>query len=156
MLRPRHGRIARVLLIASLALAAAVPATAQQWPPQVGQLVASTKKQIRTIDMATFRARVDRGETGLLVDVREPAEYAAGYVPGAINVPRGTIEFAIWPHAGFPANLDLAKPMTLYCRTGGRCALATKSLQDLGFTNVTAVDMQFDEWVKAGHPVEKR
>ena len=45
--------------------------------------------------------------------------------------------------------------MTLYCATGGRCALAAKSLQDLGFTNATSVDMRFDDWVKAGYPVAK-
>jgi len=49
----------------------------------------------------------------------------------------------------------MSKKMTLYCATGGRCALATKSLQDLGFTNVTSVDMRFADWVKAGYPVAK-
>ena len=41
------------------------------------------------------------------------------------------------------------------CATGGRCALATQSLQNLGFTNATSVDMRFDDWVKAGYPVAK-
>jgi rhodanese-related sulfurtransferase len=76
-------------------------------------------------------------------------------VPGAVNVPRGLIEFRIWKLVGFPDKVDLNKQMTLYCLTGGRCALATKSLQDLGFTNVTSVDMMFEDWVKAGYPVAK-
>jgi len=45
------------------------------------------------------------------------------------------------------------KQLTLYCRTGGRCALATKSLMDLGFTNVTAADIKIEEWQKAGYPM---
>jgi rhodanese-related sulfurtransferase len=45
--------------------------------------------------------------------------------------------------------------MTLYCLTGGRFSLATKSLQDPGFTSVTPVDMKFEDGVKAGCPVAK-
>jgi rhodanese-related sulfurtransferase len=47
------------------------------------------------------------------------------------------------------------KKVSLYCRTGGRCTLAAKSLQDLGLTNVTAVVMLFEDWQKAGYPVAK-
>jgi rhodanese-related sulfurtransferase len=39
--------------------------------------------------------------------------------------------------------------------TGGRCAPATKSLQDPGLTNAASVDMRFDDWVKAGYPGAK-
>ena len=45
------------------------------------------------------------------------------------------------------------KQIYLYCKTGGRCTLAAKTLQDLGFTNVTAVVMLFEDWKKAGYPV---
>jgi rhodanese-related sulfurtransferase len=125
------------------------------FPPSVGELVAKTRKTIKTVDMAGFKALVDKKQAGLIVDVREPEEYAEGHIPGAINVPRGGIEFWIWEHVGFPDKTDLNKKMHLYCLTGGRCILATKSLQDLGFTDVTAVVMQFEDWVKAGHPVAK-
>jgi len=155
MLPHRRCRVIAALF-ASLAFAMSHGAAAQAFPASVGQLVANAKKQVKTVTMAEFRTLVEQRQTGLLIDVREPAEYAAGYVPGAINVPRGTIEFAIWPHVGSAATPDLARQMTLYCRTGGRCALAAKSLQELGFANVTAVDMQIEEWVKAGHPFEKK
>jgi rhodanese-related sulfurtransferase len=46
--------------------------------------------------------------------------------------------------------------MTLYCATGGRCALAAKSLQDLGLNNIVSVDMKFEDWAKAGYPVVKK
>lgn len=131
-------------------------AAAQNYPPSVSELVARTKTRIKTIDMATFKSAFDRGSLGLIVDVREPGEYADGHIPGAISVPRGLIEFRIWPHVGFPNNTDMHKTMTLYCASGARCALAAKSLQDLGFSNVTAADMWIEEWVGAGYPLVKR
>jgi rhodanese-related sulfurtransferase len=102
-----------------------------------------------------FKAALDRNDVGLLIDVRQENEFADGFVPGAVHVPRGLIGFRIWRLVGFPDKTRMDTKMTLYCATGGRCALATKSLQDLGFTNATSVDMRFDDWVKAGYPVAK-
>jgi len=139
---------------------AAAPAPAPQaaapapsYPPTINQLVAKTKSQIKTIKMPEFKAAFDRKDLGLIVDVRNENEFEDGFVPGAVNVPRGLIEFRIWKLVGFPDRTDMNAKMTLYCASGGRCALATKSLQDLGFTNVTSADMRFDDWVKAGYPV---
>jgi len=131
-------------------------AVAQNYPRSVSELVALTKAQIKTVDMATFKSALDKNELGLIVDVREPGEYSGGYIPGAINIPRGQIEFRIWPYVGFPDNTNLSKKMTLYCGSGTRCALATKSLQDLGFSDVTAADMRIEDWTKAGYPLVKK
>ncbi len=128
---------------------------AQNYPPSVPQMVAAVKKQIKTVNMADFKAAYDRKDVGLLVDVRQENEFVDGFIPGAINVPRGLIEFTIWQYVGFPDKIDMNKKMMLYCKTGGRCALATKSLQDLGFTNVIAVDMKLEDWAKAGYPMTK-
>ena len=98
---------------------------------------------------------IRRKDVGLLIDVRKENEFVDGFVPGAVNVPRGLIEFRIWKLVGFPDKTRMDTKMTLYCATGGRCALATKSLQDLGFTNAASVDMKFEDWVKAGYPVAK-
>lgn len=125
----------------------------QSYPQSVTELVAKAKAQIRTIDTATFKSALDKGSLGLIIDVREPGEYADGHVAGAINIPRGLIEFRIWSHVGFPGKLDLGAKITLYCRSGGRSALAAKSLQDLKFSNVTAVDMNIEDWIKAGYPL---
>lgn len=128
-------------------------APAPSYPPSINQLVATTKSQIKTIKMPEFKAAFDKKDVGLLIDVRNENEFEDGFVPGAVNVPRGLIEFRIWKLVGFPDKTNMNTKMTLYCATGGRCALATKSLQDLGFTNATSVDMKFDDWVKAGNPV---
>ncbi len=145
--------IVAAFLAAGFALSPVVQA--QNYPPSVTQLVAATKKQVKTIGMADFKAAFDKQALGTIVDVREPEEYAEGYIPGAVNVPRGLLEFTIWKHVGFPDRTDMNKQLTLYCRTGGRCALATKSLMDLGFTNVTAADIKIEEWQKAGYPMAK-
>jgi rhodanese-related sulfurtransferase len=129
---------------------------AADFPPSVGQRVAETKKAIKTVDMATFKAMYDKKDVGMLVDVRDPDEFAAGHVPGAVNVSRGKLEFTIWKQVGGPEKPDYAKRMTLYCATGGRCALATKTLVDLGFTNVTSVDMKLADWQKAGYPLQAK
>ena len=142
---------------APVAAAPAAPAAAPApaYPASINQMVAKVKAEVGSISMAEFKARYDRKDVGLLIDVRNENEFEDGFVPGAENVPRGLIEFRIWKLVGFPDKTDMAKKMTLYCATGGRCALATKSLRELGFTNVTSVDMRFAEWVKAGYPVQK-
>lgn len=154
----RKSALFTALLLAgvvTLVAAQTAPAPAPTYPPTVNQLVAATKAQVKTIKMPEFKAAFDRKDLGLIVDVRNENEFADGFIPGAVNVPRGLIEFRIWKLVGFPDKTDMNAKMTLYCATGGRCALATKSLQDLGFTNVTSADMKFDDWVKAGYPVAK-
>jgi rhodanese-related sulfurtransferase len=148
---------ATVLLPAALLAQTAAPAAPPppSYPPQVGQMVAAVKKQVKTISLQQFKEGYDQKALGTLIDVRNENEFADGFVPGAVNVPRGLIEFRIWKELGFPAPVDMNRQLTLYCASGARCALATKSLMDLGFTNVTSVDMRFDDWVKAGHPVSK-
>ena len=154
----RKSTLFTALLLAgvvTLVAAQTAPAPAPTYPPTVNQMVAATKAQVKTIKMPEFKAAFDRKDLGLIVDVRNENEFADGYIPGAVNVPRGLIEFRIWKLVGFPDKTDMNAKMTLYCATGGRCALATKSLQDLGFTSVTSADMKFDDWVKAGYPVAK-
>ena len=107
--------------------------------PPAAKMVAEAKQQVTMIDMAGLKAAVDAKDAGLLLDVRLPSEQAAsGRVPGALSMPRGTVEFAIWPKVGFPDKTDLGQKITVYCGTSWRSALAAKSLKDLGFTNVRA------------------
>ena len=138
-----------------LAIALLLPAAtwAQNYPPAVTELVTKARKQLKTIDAKTFKATLDKKSAGLIVDVREPAEFAEGHVPGAINLPRGVIEFKVWPHLGYPEKLDTKKKITVYCGNGFRSILAAKTLQDLKLGNVTAVDMKWEEWTKAKYPV---
>lgn len=150
-------RLARAwLLLLALCVSGAAPAqSVPNYPPVVGKLIADAKAQVRTISIGSFKAMLDGNEEGLLIDVREPAEYASGHLPSAINIPRGLIETRIWPYIGFPDKTDFSRKITLYCSTGVRNILSAKSLQELGFSDVTAVDMRIEDWVKAGHPITK-
>ena len=88
-----------------------------------------------------------------LLDVREDDEFKAGHVPGAVHIPRGLLEFRIWKRLGYPAQVDMNRRIYVQCMTGGRATLATKQLQDIGFTNAIAVIMNFEDWKKKGHPL---
>ena len=107
------------------------------------------------LGMPMFKVGLDQKSLGLIIDVREPAEFAGGHVPGAINIPRGLIEFRIWSHVGYPDKLDKNQKIVVYCGTGARAALAAKSLQDLHFSNVAAVDMKIEDWQKSGYPLDR-
>ena len=133
-----------------------VPASfAQGLPPAVTQKVQAAQKQVKTIGMEEYRKVVENPGGTLIVDVREPQEYAAGHVPGAINIPRGVIEFKIWNQVGYPANTQMDQPIVLQCQSGNRASLAAQSLADLGFTRINAVVMSLDDWQQSGHPFVK-
>ena len=128
---------------------------AQTLPPPVAEKVQAAQKQIKMIGPDDYRKIVSNlGET-LIVDVREPQEFAAGHVPGAINIPRGVLEFKIWNHVGYPTGTRMDQPIVLQCQSGNRASLAAQALTELGFTKTSAVVMSLDEWQKAGHPFEK-
>ena len=150
----------RIIDLFLLGLCLTVPASllaesGRTYPDRVVELVEETRKSISSIDMEQFKEVLDSKAYDMIVDVREPDEYARGRVPDAMNIPRGVIEFRIWRYIGFPDNTDTGKRIYLYCGSGSRCTLAAKSLQDLGFSRVVAVNMTFKAWQDAGYPVVK-
>jgi rhodanese-related sulfurtransferase len=130
-------------------------AMSTDWPESVSKYVLKVRATVKTTDMDGYLAVVKTPNGVLLLDVREDAEFKAGHVPGAVNIPRGLLEFRIWKQLGFPSTVDMSRKIYVQCQTGGRATLATKQLQDIGFTNVTAVIMNFDEWQKKGNPLSK-
>lgn len=119
-------------------------------PPVVKEMVAKAKAAIKVVSAEDVKAAIDKKEKVVLLDVRDPGEYAAGHLPGAINVSRGTLEFGIWGKVS-----DQNAKIYVYCKTAGRSALATKTLNDLGYKNAVLMDAQFEDWIKAGYPVER-
>lgn len=112
-------------------------------------LVAAAKKNITTCDIDAVKSAL---ATGLILDVREPAEYAAGRLPGAINIPRGVLEFKIGAHPAFQDNQE-AK-IFVYCLTGGRSALATEALNKLGYSHACSMDGGFTLWKENGLQID--
>ena len=152
------NRMLRFAIIFAGAIAVTAPALAQEpvWPPIVTKYVATARKHVKTTDMAGYLAAVKDPKGAVLLDVREPAEFAAGHVPGAMSIPRGLLEFFIYQDLGYPKKkIDTSMKIYTQCKTGGRATLAARTLKEIGFTNVTAVIMNWDDWVKAGNPVEK-
>lgn len=139
-------------LVAAL-LAPSSSGWAQNYPRTVTDLVAKVKTGLKTIDMEAFKAGLEHKSLGLVIDVREPDEFAGGHVPNAINIPRGLIETGIWPQVGYPDHTDMRKPITLYCSSGTRSILAARSLRELGFKSVVAVDMKLEAWSRARYPL---
>lgn len=85
-------------------------------------------------------------EDFVLLDVRTEEEYQAGHIQGAQWFPRGKLEYYIQERIKDPDS-----KIVLYCRTGGRSALATLTLKDMGYTNVVDLDGGFKEWVAEGN-----
>jgi rhodanese-related sulfurtransferase len=93
--------------------------------------------------------RLINREKGLLIDVSEPAEYAAAHVAGSRNIPFGTLEGA----KNLPANKAL--PVILVCATGARAGRAVGVLKKLGYQNVQSLAGGLAAWRQANLPVEK-
>ncbi|HUW28474.1 MAG TPA: rhodanese-like domain-containing protein [Sulfuriferula sp.] len=114
------------------------------------QLVAEAKAQIREVDVNSAAQRIGAG--AVVIDVRESAEFDAGCLPNAVNIPRGVLEFKTSDH---PALANKDAEILLYCKTGGRSALAALNLQRLGYTRPVSVAGGFETWANAGQPVVK-
>jgi len=118
-------------------------------PMTAKQLVMAAKAVVPQVTPAQAKANIDKGTYKVIVDVREPKEFRKGHIPGAINIPRGLLEFKVT--AKIP---DKATPILVYCKTGGRGALSGQALMKMGYKNVTNMDGGWMAWEKAGYPVE--
>lgn len=112
-------------------------------------LVHEAKKRTREIDIEEYKRLRNAGEAGQLVDVREDHEWNAAHAAGAIHLSKGTIERDI--EVTFP---DKAAKLVLYCGGGYRSALATDSLQKMGYTNVISLDGGWRAIEASGLPLE--
>lgn len=113
-------------------------------------LVLAAKSQCREVSVEEAQALVLSAD--VVIDVREADEYAGGHLPGAINLPRGLLEFKL---SGTPALESRDLNVVLYCKTSGRAALAAVAMQSMGYLNVASIAGGFDAWVAAGKPVVK-
>lgn len=118
-------------------------------PTTYTDLIADIRKSIAVISLEEIKRRLDTQTPMVLVDVREKEEYRAGYIPGAVSVPRGFLEMQIEQKV-----TDKSAPVVLYCAGGTRSALAAKTLQDLGYTHVESANPGFVRWKDLGFPME--
>jgi len=118
-------------------------------PTTYSDLLASVRKATKEVSLDSLKKRLEAREPIVLLDVREKEEFRAGYIPGAISIPRGFLEIQV---EGKLPNKD-AK-IVAYCAGGTRSALAAKTLGDLGYTNVETANPGFTRWKDLGFPVE--
>jgi rhodanese-related sulfurtransferase len=100
--------------------------------------------------------RLSAHDAPLLLDVREPAEFAAVRIAGSINVPRGVLEQACeWDHDETePALVErFARPIVVVCRSGKRSLLAADTLQQLGYAEVLSLATGMRGWNDAEQPL---
>ncbi len=138
------------LSMVSLTLAQDKPKVPTWQTTPVKDWVAKAKAEIKKVTAADVKAAIDSKEKAIILDVRDPDEYKAGHLPGAVHVSRGKLEFTVWDKI-----TDKDAKIYVYCLTAARSALATKTLNDLGFKNAVLMDAHFEEWVKAGYPVAR-
>jgi rhodanese-related sulfurtransferase len=114
------------------------------------KIVEEARGRIREITIDDVKARIDRGETFLLLDVREESEYANDHLPGAIHLGKGVIERDIEERVP-----ELDTPLVLYCGGGYRSALAADNLQKMGYTNVLSMDGGIRGWREKRFPLTR-
>ena len=121
------------------------------------ELVNRALKEIKTISTDEAHKLVKNGETNL-IDIRDVRELQKeGKVDGATHIPRGMLEFWMDPDSQYfkDGKIDMNKEIVLFCAGGLRSALATKTLQSMGFKNICHVDGGFGSMQNSGFKVVK-
>lgn len=121
------------------------------------QMLAEARRNVQEVSGQEARERQERDEGDVFLDVREPAEWTAGHIPGAVHVPLGMLHFR-----GDPAS-PMADPnltastdarIVVYCETGIRSLLAADLLKKMGYRDVVSMARGISGWGQAGYPVE--
>ena len=124
---------------------------------KLGDFVREARKQIKEWDADTAQDRLEEGNV-LVVDVREADEFEKGHLPGAINIPRGLLESAAdagTKHRDERLCHAQGEPILLYCQSGGRSAMATLTLQQMGFSMACNLAGGIEVWEAEDYPIEK-
>jgi rhodanese-related sulfurtransferase len=128
-------------------------------PLGLSEMVEKAIAKVEAISAQDVRAGLNSGEVDLVIDVREPNEWSAGHIPGAINVPRGMLELRADPESpaadpALSANKDAR--VVVYClkAPGARSLLAAQTLGTMGYSNVAAMPGGFEEWRAEQLPAE--
>jgi|TARA_B110000211_G_scaffold36451_1_gene36723 rhodanese-related sulfurtransferase len=121
-------------------------------------LVEEAKKQISTIQAKEAKDLYEKEEIKF-IDIRDIRElWKEGTLKDSIHIPRGMLEFWLDPESTYYKERKIGdiKKIVLFCALGLRSALATKSLMDMGFKNVSHVDGGFDSLKSSGLEVVKK
>lgn len=113
--------------------------------------IAAAKASIQSIDNKTLNSWIEDGEKEfVLLDIREPGEVSAAKIVAdeSMDIPRGLVEFVFTKKI-----TDHDMPVVVYCKKGGRGALAAATLKELGYKNVYNLEGGILKWITEGYPV---
>ncbi len=113
------------------------------------ELLSEVKASVRSLSLEELKRRLDAREPFTLVDVREKDEVRAGFIPGAVSIPRGFLEMQA--EQRLP---DKGAKLVVCCAGGVRSAFAAKALTELGYTDVESANPGFSRWKDLRYPVE--
>ena len=116
--------------------------------PRFLQVVEDARKRVRETTVDEVKARLDRGDKFLLVDVREDSEWDKDHLPGAVHLGKGVLERDVEQKVP-----DTGAELILYCGGGFRSALAADMLQKMGYSNVLSMDGGIRDWRNKGYPL---
>jgi rhodanese-related sulfurtransferase len=126
----------------------------------VGQMVADATAAVPAVKVEDVQRRMQDNPNMLVIDVRDSAAARQESIPGAINIGYGDLLFAAdnevpeeWRN---PQLQDRSRPIITHCVLGPLGAIAAKTLQDMGFTNVNYMEGGIEGWKAAGFPTEER
>jgi molybdopterin/thiamine biosynthesis adenylyltransferase/rhodanese-related sulfurtransferase len=118
--------------------------------PSYRDLLQQVRAEIDEVDARTaHELAAHELQDTLFVDVREQDEWEEGHIPGAVHIPRGFLESRIESAAA-----DRSRPILVYCAGGNRSAFAAKTLEELGYENVTSLAGGYTDWKRNGFPTE--
>ena len=116
----------------------------------VDAMVEKAMTNTEFVTVEGLKEKIDNGDMILLIDVREPAEHNAGYIPGSLNIPRGILEFKIGNEEFWDAEMlympEKNEELIVYCKKGKRSILAVQALKQLGYKNVKYLDEGWKKW----------
>ncbi len=124
----------------------------------IEEMLDEAHDHVAEVSASETKEALDQGQVEVILDVREPQEWVAGHIPGAVYVPRGLLEW----HADQTS--PMLKPelqgrvdarIVVHCAAGGRSLLAAHTLKKMGYTDVVSMDGGFSDWAAHGFPVEQ-
>ena len=119
-------------------------------------LVAEALNEVKTITPDEAMKLVSENKCNL-IDIRDEVELQnIGSIENSFHIPRGLLEFSIHPESSFVQNnqIDLNKETVLFCAAGGRSALAVKTLEEMGFKNVSHIEGGFNLMKDSGFKIK--
>ena len=111
-------------------------------------LVEDARARITEVNPAEVKAMLEKKESAVYLDVREPNEWNLGHIPGAVHLPRGNLESKV------EGMLDRSKKIIVVCARGNRSALAALTLQEMGYENVASMRGGMAGWSDVSGPID--